>query len=151
MIKTIYNLEPTYRVYPDVGICKIWLTFQGKTYCGTAQLSPADKDFFSEKVGLNIALSRARIKLLKDMTKQAKYIFIIKKQMWLEATEYGKLSLNEVDPKYVFLHKVGKADSNYNNLLHALRKEKAYLNKYLQEQDKMVERVKIHRSKDKKE
>lgn len=151
MLKAIYDLEPTYEVHEDCGICLVWLTYNGKKYKGIAEVSPDDENFFSEKVGLNIALSRARIKLLKDAVKQARIVADIKYQIYREATEYGKIPPAQVDPTGAFLKKALKAEQKYHNLRNALRKEKAYLNKYLENQDRMVEYIKIHRSKGKKE
>lgn len=149
MLKTIYSLTPTYRVYPDTGICLIWLTFNKKTYAGRAELSPEDKDFFSEKVGLNIALSRARISLLKDLVAQQKQIADTRMQMYLEATNYNKNKRDIVDPTGAFLTKANKAQIKYETLKSALKKEKKYLNKYIENQSRMVEIIKIHRAKGK--
>lgn len=149
MIKTIYSLEPKYEVNEDFGICVVTLHFQGKKYSGIAEVSPADEDFFSEKVGLNIALSRARIKILKAMTKKAKLIADIKYQMYQEAGKYGAMPSLEIDPTGNFKSKVVKAQNNYKRLQKALKIEKQYLNTYLTNQDKMVERVKIHRERTK--
>ncbi len=149
MIKTIYDLEPTCKVYPNVGVCQVQITFRGKTYKGLAELSPEDKDFFSEKVGLNIALSRARINLLKDLKNQAKIVANTKYQMYQEAIEYGRKQPAEIDPTASFLKKVLKAQAHYHSLQYALKREKKYLAKYLENQDKMVERVKLYRARTK--
>lgn len=151
IIKTIYNLEPECEAYNDIGVCKVYLTFQGERYCGTAQLAPEDSDFFSEKVGLNIALSRARIVLLKDLIKQTKIAANIKYQMYQEAIEYGKKSPGAVDPTEAFLKKAIKAQTKYDLLRHALKKEQRFLAGYLENQDKMVERVRLYRVKAKTE
>lgn len=151
MVKAIYNIEPIYDVYPEAGICQTFITFQGKTYSGVAQLAPEDKDFFSEKVGLNIALSRTRIKILKDKLQEAKQIEKARTQMYREATGYGLRETNAIDPMCVFMGEVIKSRRRVYNLKAALKKEQTYLRKYLENQDKMVERVKRIRERDKKE
>lgn len=145
MVKAVYDLQPTYEVDKHMGICRVWLTFRGTTYTGQAKLSDHDKEFFSEKVGLNIALSRARISILQDLKQQAKLIADTKYQMYQEALNYGTAAPSTVDPTGGFYKKVVKAQQNYKKVCDTFKREQKYLNKYLTEQDKMIEYVKLHR------
>lgn len=151
MLKTIYSIKPRYEVYPNAGVCKVYLTFQNKTYRGLAELSPEDKDFFSEKVGLNIALSRARIKLLKDLVKEAEFIFNIKYQMYEEALNYSPFDIDLVDPTGNFYKKVLKASTRVTKLKKYSKSEQQQLKQYLKNQSKLVEGIKKIRARDKEE
>lgn len=71
--------------------------------------------------------------------------------MYQEAIHYGSSAPAVIDPTGRFLNKVIKSQLSYKKIKNALKREKRYLNKYLQEQDKMVERVKLFRARDKKE
>lgn len=141
MIKTIYDLEPNCFVDEDNGLCIAKLTFQGKEYIGKAQTAPEDMPFFSEKVGLNIATSRAIIQILKEKYNEARLIHKIKFQMYQEATNNGKIDRSIVDPTRVFATKVYKAKDNVIRLRKALKKEKASLNHYLNSLDNMIHAV----------
>lgn len=150
MIKTIYNLEPTCRVYPEGGGCHVWITYNNHTFHGEAHITPSDKDFFSEKVGLHIAHSRAIISALKFASRQSKLIYDTKYQMYQEAVNYGTRPPAEVDPTGAFLRKVILAEKNYRRLQKAIKREEKNLNFYLQGQDKMVRIIKTKRQMDEK-
>lgn len=145
LIKSIYNAPMTYKY--DGIFSSVTIIYNGKKYYGAAVVHSNDKDFASEKVGLNIALSRARIKILEDMLVKTKQIADIKYQYYQEAINYGAVSSFEVDPSGAFYNKVIKAKKSYYKIQNALHKEKSYLNKYLEDQSKVVERVKIFRAK----
>lgn len=151
MIKTIYSLEPSYEVNELAGLCTVILTFQNKRYVGTAQISPEDRDFFSQKIGLNIATSRAIIKILKDKYEESKLIANARDSMLREAIEYGKKELIEVDPTGAFLMKVIKANKNALRLKKALKQEQKRLNQYIVDVDKTIKTIKRNRDKDKME
>lgn len=151
MIKSIYKAEPTYFVYPECGQCIVYIQVQGKNYHGIALLAPEDKDFFSEKVGLNIALSRARINALKDLVKQNRNTANIRYQMYQEAIHYGQKSPEEVDPTGEFLISITKAQNRKNQAKVALKTEKIKLDNYLKDQNDMVRKIKRIRDKAKTE
>lgn len=147
MVNTIYKLDPVCNIDDkNPNICRVYLTFNGQRYCGAAVCSPKDADFFSQKIGFNIALSRARIKILEDMTNQAKLIAQVKRQMLFEAAQFGKVAYAIVDPTGAFFTKVTKAHNTYKKLKNALKKERKYLRDYLVDVDKTIERIKINRS-----
>ncbi len=151
MVKSIYKAEPTYFVCPKSGECIVYIQVQGKNYRGTALLAPEDKDFFSEKVGLNIALSRARIEALKDLVKRNRDIAKIKYQMYQEVTHYGQRSSGEVDPTGEFLINVIKAQDRKDQARIALKAEQVNLDSYLKSQADMVRQIKRIRDKAKTE
>lgn len=78
MIKAIYNAKPRYKVFPEIGFCQLYFTINDKIFYGESHACPNDMDFFSEKVGLNIALSRARITALNYFKQEALNDFLIK-------------------------------------------------------------------------
>lgn len=148
IIKSIYNVPIEYEFDGVQSLIKI--KYNGKVYLGEAIVHTRDyPEFASEKVGLNIALSRARISLLKDLVAQQKQIADTRMQMYLEATNYNKNKRDIVDPTGAFLTKANKAQIKYETLKSALKKEKKYLNKYIENQSRMVEIIKIHRAKGK--
>lgn len=51
---------------PETGTATCTVEFEGKVYKGVAKCHPDDRDFMSEKTGLDYAFSRARIAALKD-------------------------------------------------------------------------------------
>jgi len=64
-VTAIYNAPVVGKaVLPESGEVSIIIQYRGRLYQGVALLHPEDKDFFSEKVGCNIALARARIEAL---------------------------------------------------------------------------------------
>lgn len=58
--------EPMFYWDPENHIATCILESEGKTYCGIAACHPDDFDFESEKVGCNIAYSRAVIQVMQD-------------------------------------------------------------------------------------
>ena len=87
IINTIYKLEPVIEINNTTCVAK--LIFNNKEYIGEANLNPKDEEFFSEKVGLNIALSRARILLLKDYYSRQDTEYKCLEKAYNEAILYG--------------------------------------------------------------
>ena len=91
IVSAIYKAPVVGRVVmPDAGEVSVLIKYNGHLYQGVALLHPEDKDFFSEKVGYNIALSRARIEALEDFLIDVSYEAQLKQQMYLEVTKFGK-------------------------------------------------------------
>ena len=154
MIKTIYQLEPiVYSADATTGECSLTLKYQNKEYTGTAHTRPEDMILFSEKVGLNIALCRARIAIFKDKYLEAKEIAKIKNQMYQEAIDFGRKDAAEVDPTGAFLSKVINAQKHALSLKQALDTEYQSLNTYLLGMKQIFSTIKSKRdaNKDKKE
>lgn len=147
IVDAIYKQDPETQVFE--GQCEVWLPFQGKRYHGKSYIHKDDKDFFSEKVGLNIALSRARISVLKDKYKEARQIAQYKNQMYQEALEFGRRDCAEVDPTGAFKAKVDKANIQVKRLHDAIAAEQKGLSFYLKSLDEMMIAIRKQREKDK--
>lgn len=132
IIKTIYAL-PIYHFHTDdqCGESYVEIVYNGKVYKGFAQLHPQDAEFYSPRVGKAIALSKARMSLIKDRIQQAKKIAEIKYQLYQEVIGYGQKAPAEVDPTGAFLRNVIRAQANVRNLKTALKKERESLKNYL--------------------
>lgn len=143
LLKTIYHLEPSnIHIDEEAGYCSLILKYNNIKYLGIALCSPQDQDFFSEKVGLNIALSRARIKLLQDVIYDAKLEFHHRSQMYYEVCNNNSDLEPNPDPYDLFFNNVIKSEQRFNKLKEALKQEKKYLNDYLQKQKKFIESIK---------
>ncbi len=153
MIKTIYELDPiSYNVDEETGECSVILKYQNKEYTGIAHARPEDMILFSEKVGLNIALRRARIAIFKDKYLEAQQIATIKNQMYQETIDFGHRDTAEVDPTGAFLSKVVNAQKRALALKQALIIERESLNTYLQGLRQVFTTIKAKRAQeDKKE
>ena len=121
IVDAIYNVDPEGEVFEEY--CVAWITFQGKKYHGKSFIHHDDQDFFSEKVGLNIALSRARLAALKDKYNEAKIEAKYKNRMFLEATNYSGDG-SKVDPTGAFKAKVDKANKRVRRLAKLSKKKK---------------------------
>lgn len=64
LITAIYRAKPTYSPIGERDIFT-YIVYDGQAFCGQADCHPEDMDFFSEKVGKTIALSRARQEALE--------------------------------------------------------------------------------------
>lgn len=79
LVKAIYKAPVTVKQYwEEKGATVVIIRYNGKSFCGTANLSKRDEGFYSKKVGYNIALSRARIQALTHFYKQEKDKFNVR-------------------------------------------------------------------------
>lgn len=156
VVKTIYKIEPKITVHEQLGTCQAILEYENKLFIGNAWLSHKDIDFFSEKVGLNIALSRARIQLLKYVLNKAITNYNIRNQMYREVINNAtSLTFTElysvedsVDPTGRFSKNVIQAEKNVKRIRDALKKEEKGLRFYIQSQDNFIKSIKKRRSQD---
>ena len=145
IIEAIYDLEP--QTMTDGNKCVIKLRYQDRIYIGSATIHPNDKEFFSEKVGFNIALSRARIKIMEDVYKEAKQEALFKNRMLKEATNFGQLDISTIDPTGNFRAKVDKANKRAKKIRDALIKERKGQSIYIGSLKSMIESVRNLRAK----
>lgn len=132
-------------ILPDVGEVSVIIQYNGRVYQGVALLHPEDKDFFSEKVGYNIALSRARIEALEDILIDIKTEEKIKEQMYYEATTFSNHLPEYSDPNMVFIKNLMRVKHRIEIIQEAIKNEKKILKNYLEGQDKALESVKLYR------
>ena len=134
-------------VLPDAGDVSIIIQYQGRLFQGIALLHPEDRDFFSEKVGSNIALSRARIEALQDTLYETQQEARVKEQMLYEVTRFGEFNGNNdmYDPTGMFRQNVCKAVIRVEAIQTALKEEQARLERYLAGHGKAIQSIKRQR------
>ena len=129
----------------NIGSTIIRILYNRKMFIGSAKLSESDKDFYSYRVGRNIALSKARIEVINYEIKKSKKEMKYRYDFYQEATKYGKVSPAEVDPTGNFYHAITRYISRISALKKALEKEKSNLNAYLENQEKVLSIVRNFR------
>lgn len=148
-VTAIYNAPVVGKaILPEAGEVSIIIQYQGRIYQGVALLHPEDKDFFSEKVGCNIALSRARIEALRDTLYDTQLEAQIKQQMLNEVMRFGEFQgKNDMyDPTQMFRQNACKAITRVETLQKALSQEKERLKNYLTNHGKAIRSFKLHRA-----
>lgn len=152
ILKKIYKLEPKCHIGEFNGeYCEAVINYKGKTYCGDAFCHVEDKEYFSEKVGFNIATQRALLKILKHERDEAKKIYDAFYVAYQEATVWSGNEAAEVDPTGAFWRRVEKAHASYEEFATAVRKENAALNHYINNVNDMMQKMKKIRSEGKTE
>ena len=129
----------------NIGGTIIGILYNGKMFIGSAKLSESDKDFYSYRVGRNIALSKARIEVINYEIKKSKKEMKYRYDFYQEATKYGKVSPAEVDPTGSFYRAITRYTTRISALKKALEKEKSNLNTYLENQEKALSIVRNFR------
>lgn len=123
-----------------------FIHYSNQVYYGVAKCHPEDKDFFSEKVGKTIALSRARINalssIIEDLTKELN----IKIQTYREIQGYGSKSTAEIDPTGAFIRNIMRTERRLYHLQRTLKKMELNFNEYLKDQKKAISTVKKMRA-----
>ena len=148
LVKAIYKAPVTVKEYwEEKGATAVVISYNGKGFCGTANLSKHDDGFYSKKVGYNIALSRARIQALEYFYKQERDKFNVRNQFYQEVLGLGVKTPAEVDPLGAFNRNMMRCKYRADTLKEALDKEKDMLHKYILGQDKAIESVKRFRQK----
>lgn len=134
-------------IMPDAGEVSVIINYNGRLYQGVALLHPEDKDFFSEKVGYNIAISRARIEAMEDTLIDVKEEAKIKEQLLCEVTRFGEYQGAEdmYDPTHMFRQNIIKALDRVDALKEAIKKEKKILHNYLEGQSRALDSIKRYR------
>lgn len=137
IIKKIHKVPISHLCVEDK-LTTVTLFYKGKMYSGTAQLHPDDSEFFSERVGKTIALSRARIAILKDEYEQVKSTYKSKCQFYQEVLGCGAKTVADVDPSGAFLLNIKRTQERMKRIKSALDKEKKELNEYLKGQKRLI-------------
>lgn len=148
LVKAIYKAPVIVKEYQEEkGTTAVVIRYNGKGFCGTANLSKHDDGFYSKKVGYNIALSRARMQALEYFYKQERDKFNVRNQFYQEVLGLGAKTPAEVDPLGAFNRNLMRCKFRADVLKEALDKEKDTLHKYILGQDKAIESVKRFRQK----
>ena len=88
--------------------CLVVIKYNNHTYNGCAITHPDDEEFFSEKIGYGIALSRARIQILKDEKERLRQEYIDKMRLYNDVLGYGAKKPEEIDPTGAFRKNIDK-------------------------------------------
>ena len=147
IVSAIYKTPIVATMTYENGKILVLLQYENKIYEGRAKIAPEDKDFFSERVGINIAKSRARLSMFHDAIVKAKRTAEVKNQMKKELINTSNYCWSDLDPTGCIQKSIEKSEEKINILKRAYKNEKNKLNNYLKGQTKMIESVKRHRNK----
>lgn len=146
VVTAIYKAPITHEFHSKIrNGYHLYIKYDGKKFAGRAYLSPEDKDFYSSRIGRNIALSRARMNAMNYEIKKSRKEMEYRYDFYQEATKYGKVSPAEVDPTGSFYRAIVRYTSRISALKKALEKEKSNLNTYLENQEKALSIVRNFR------
>lgn len=149
IVSAIYDARTTWVIADtEKGEVSVGLEFSGNQYSGHARLHPNDKDFFSYKVGRQIATSRARIQILRAEMNKAKQTYNNKYAFYQEVTGFGSRAPAEIDPTGTLLRNVIRSQRRVDFLKEALNDEENNLRDYLEGQAKAIASVQRFRNKD---
>ena len=129
----------------NIGDTIIGILYDGKLFTGSAKLAENDKDFYSYRVGKNIALSKARMNAMNYEIKKSRKEMEYRYNFYQEVTKYGKVSPAEVDPTGSFYRAIVRYTTRISALKEALKKEKSNLKAYLENQEKALSIVRKFR------
>lgn len=129
--------------------CLVVIKYNNRTYDGCAITHPDDEEFFSEKVGYSIALSRARIQILKDEKERLRQEYINKMRLYNDVLGYGAKKPEEIDPTGAFKKNIDKTLHRYFTIIEALKEEQEGLKTYLEGQNTFIEKLKAYRKRTK--
>lgn len=131
LISNIYNAPIERSGFLKENESYVVLLYKNKEYVGVAFVHPDDKDFASEKVGHGIALSRARIQILKDERQCLLQEYKDKMKMYNDVLGYGAKKPEEIDPTGAFMKNIERTRSRYLTTVEFLKEEEKGLDNYL--------------------
>lgn len=129
--------------------CLVVIKYNNHTYNGCAITHPDDEEFFSEKIGYGIALSRARIQILKDEKERLRQEYIDKMRLYNDVLGYGAKKPEEIDPTGAFRKNIDKTLHRYFTIVEVLKAEQEGLKTYLEGQNTFIEKLKAYRKRTK--
>lgn len=146
VVSAIYKAPITHEFHSKIrNGYHLYIKYDGKKFAGRAYLSPEDKDFYSSRIGRNIALSRARMNAMNYEIKKSRKEMEYRYDFYQEVTKYGKVSPAEVDPTGGFYRAIVRYTTRISALKEALKKEKSNLKAYLENQEKALSIVRNFR------
>lgn len=146
VVSAIYKAPITHEFHSKIrNGYHLYIKYDGKKFAGRAYLSPEDKDFYSSRIGRNIALSRARMNAMNYEIKKSRKEMEYRYNFYQEVTKYGKVSPAEVDPTGSFYRAIVRYTTRISALKEALKKEKSNLKAYLENQEKAISIVRNFR------
>ena len=146
VLKSIYDAKVIDTNY-DNSLTIVTIAYNTNYYAGAAQCCPEDKDFYSKKVGYNIALSRARLNLYNDLIASNELKYKELKKYYYSVI--GIKNPAEVDPTGSFKRILDRLETKVKYLRWGRRIEKRNLHNYLEGQKKAVESIRRFREKNK--
>lgn len=149
LISNIYNAPIERSGFLKEHESYVVLRYKNREYVGAAFVHPDDEEFFSEKVGYSIALSRARIQILKDEKERLRQEYIDKMRLYNDVLGYGAKKSEEIDPTGAFKKNIDKTLHRYFTITEVLKEEQEGLKTYLEGQNTFIENLKAYRKKDK--
>jgi hypothetical protein len=126
------------------GVCIKW---NGQLYWGSSSCNDEDKDFQSNFVGQNIALSRARLEAMYAAKRSIEDEVKWKLRIYQEVTR-GKGCLENLPSPEVWRN-YERAEKRLKSIKSAIKNEKVSLQEYIDGQAKAIESVRKFRDKGK--
>lgn len=147
-VTAIYNAPIAHeRIPKQWGTTYVSINYNGKSYLGTAMCIPEHKDFFSPRIGRQIAKSRARLKALADAYQSAETEASMKERLYREVLNFGSADPQEIDPTGKFWKNTLRARDRANELHDAIKHEKQCLKSYLKDLETFTMLIKERRAK----
>ena len=147
LISNIYNAPIERSGFLKEHESYVVLQYKNREYVGAAFVHPDEEDFASEKGGHGIALSRARIEILKDEKERLFQEYKDKMRLYNDVLGYGAKKSEEVDPTGAFKKSIKRTYDRYLTFVEFLKEEEKGLDNYLKGQDEIVTRLKRNRRK----
>lgn len=139
IVNAIYNAPVIRCSHFDDNFTSVVIKYNGQTYKGMSYVHPDDREYFSKKVGRNIALSRARTKAMKAELKRCNVEYRERKIFANLRTDLNK--------DFEMQTLIDRSKWRCEDLRAAIKREKHNLYKYIQGQERAVQSVKRLREK----
>ena len=140
LISAIYN-APVQVIDYDEDYVGVTVFYDGHRWTGKAHLNPKDTDFFSTRVGKRIALSRARIQIMRYELNKMQEAIKQRELFYREVCGYGSKDYMEVDPTDAFRKNINRNKIRYQLLESKLAQEEKSLSDYLENLEMVINTV----------
>lgn len=133
--------KPIYDWDEETGVATCFLFDKNNTFIGIALCHSDDEDFKSEKTGLFIAESRARIKMLQHIrNNELKPELAGLKQLYYSINKSKHYNKKSYEAKMLWRQMKNK-ERDIKILSEIIYKERMYLNNYIQDKDKFYQDI----------
>lgn len=143
IVTQIYKAEPTYSHTVPSNIIEAIITVNGQRFIGTSGCAPDDDEFFSMKLGKQLALSRARISALQHFYEDTYKIYDGKYQLY---NEIRLIPYEKNDLTFAYLEKnMWQITTQLDRLEYAIKKEEQHLKELIHDINDTFTRIRHHR------
>ena len=142
------NNAPTFYWDEETGMASCVMSDGHKTYIGTARCHEEDADMKSEKTGCEIALYRAKIKVLKEYRDELKIALQALKQLYYSMAHSTHFNEKSYENKMLQRH-IKRTTFDLATAKEMIATEEQSLKTYLTEKDKFYAKIRNIRAKGK--